>query len=334
MLERARSSKRSRSPTSRVPLLASVRSIPRSLTNSEPETSSNARGSWRCEPWPASSICPTCISARTTRASSRGRGADPRGRNPTSSSSAATSPSAPNRAVPGSLRIPRAGSRTTGHEVLGVPGNHDVPLVRRAAPLPVAADPLPAIHRRRALPVPRTSRDSAVLGINTARSLTFKDGRISHEQMDLIRDDVRPDQSGHDAHPRHPSPVFALPVGDGPARWVRPIGRQEMALDADRRRGSRRAACGHNHRASTHSARDLVTRAGARWSSRQEPRPRPAPRRGAELQPHRSQPDAVTVVVEGWDGTAYVAATAQSYVRQGDRWRLAGAERELEQTAH
>jgi 3',5'-cyclic AMP phosphodiesterase CpdA len=67
-----------------------------------------------------------------------------------------------------------------------VPGNHDVPLydvVRRfVAPLArfrryIERDPAPFF------------RDDhvAVLGINSARSLTFKGGRINHEQIETVR---------------------------------------------------------------------------------------------------------------------------------------------------
>ena len=72
--------------------------------------------------------------------------------------------------------------RDAGHDVLGVPGNHDVPLYD--------------VLRRFLSPLTRYKRyidetlcpfhelpGVAVLGINTARSLTFKDGRISHEQI-------------------------------------------------------------------------------------------------------------------------------------------------------
>ena len=79
------------------------------------------------------------------------------------------------------------GLRDRGHEVLGVPGNHDVPLYD--------------VLRRFLSPLARYRRfidDSlcpfielpgvAVLGINTARSLTFKEGRINEEQVEFIRD--------------------------------------------------------------------------------------------------------------------------------------------------
>src|SRR5215210_7003367 len=77
--------------------------------------------------------------------------------------------------------------REAGHEVLGVPGNHDVPLYD--------------VLRRFLSPLSRYRRyidetlcpfhelaGAAVLGINTARSATFKDGSISHEQLRFIRD--------------------------------------------------------------------------------------------------------------------------------------------------
>src|SRR4051795_12253906 len=77
--------------------------------------------------------------------------------------------------------------REAGHEVLGVPGNHDVPLYD--------------VLRRFLSPLTRYRRyiddtlcpfiefaGVAVLGINTARSLTFKDGRISETQVEFIRE--------------------------------------------------------------------------------------------------------------------------------------------------
>ena len=62
----------------------------------------------------------------------------------------------PARARPSSSRRPAPSStqlRDAGHEVLAVPGNHDVPLYDVLPPLPVAADPLQAIYRRDAVPV-------------------------------------------------------------------------------------------------------------------------------------------------------------------------------------
>src|SRR5947209_8304389 len=77
--------------------------------------------------------------------------------------------------------------REAGHEVLGVPGNHDIPLydvLRRFL------SPLTRYRRfidETLCPFIETA-GIAVLGINTARSLTFKDGRLNREQVEFIRE--------------------------------------------------------------------------------------------------------------------------------------------------
>lgn len=150
--------------------------------------------------------------------------------------------------------------RDAGHEVLAVPGNHDVPLYdvlrRFLSPLTrykrYVDETLCPFHQ---LP------GAAVLGVNTARSLTFKDGRINREQIDFVRENfskVAPD-SAKVLVTHHP--LFALPVNDG-GELGEAIGRQELALDAINAIGVDVLLAGHNHRASTHHASDLVTRAG------------------------------------------------------------------------
>src|SRR6476620_4510874 len=103
--------------------------------------------------------------------------------------------------------------RERGHEVLGVPGNHDVPLYD--------------VLRRFLSPLTRYRRyiddtlcpfiefaGVAVLGINTARSLTFKDGRISEEQVEFIRETfARTDPDVTRVLVTH-HPLFAMKVGD------------------------------------------------------------------------------------------------------------------------
>lgn len=146
----------------------------------------------------------------------------------------------------------------SGHEVLGVPGNHDVPLYD--------------VLRRFLSPLARYRRfiddnlspfvelpGLAVLGINTARSLTFKDGRINREQVVFIREIFArtPSDAFRVLVTHHP--LFALEIAGetSPA-----IGRQELALDAIQEAGVDMLLAGHNHHASSHSASDLVTRAG------------------------------------------------------------------------
>ena len=124
-----------------------------------------------------------------------------------------------------------------------VPGNHDVPLydvVRRfVAPLArfrryIERDPAPFFR----------DDQVAVLGINSARSLTFKGGRINHKQIDTVRARF----AGLDAAvirvlvTHHP---FELPP-DGDEDDV--IGRGALAMQAFAECGVDLLLSGHLHR--------------------------------------------------------------------------------------
>ena len=210
--------------------------------------------------------------------------------------------------------------REAGHEVLAVPGNHDVPLYdvfrRFLSPLTrymrYIDDTLCPLHE-----IP----GAAVLGINTARSLTFKDGRISHEQMDFIRETFeRTDRDSMRILVTH-HPLFALPVGEGVAPAV---GRSELALDAIGDAGVDLLLAGHNHQASIHNARDLVTRAGpalvvqAGTATSNRLREQDQSFNRIDIDGSR-----VTVTVETWGGSAFAPQDAQLYEREGDHWRIA-----------
>lgn len=150
--------------------------------------------------------------------------------------------------------------RDAGHEVMGVPGNHDVPLYdvlrRFLSPLTryrkFVDETLCPVHQL---------ADAAVVGINTARSLTFKDGRINAEQVEHIQASFAKVPAGMTKILVTHHPLFALPVDDS-GELGKALGRQEMALDVVNELGIDMLLAGHNHRASTHHARDLVTRAG------------------------------------------------------------------------
>ena len=148
--------------------------------------------------------------------------------------------------------------RERGHEVLGVPGNHDVPLYD--------------VLRRFLSPLNRYRRfidetlcpfvelpGVAVLGINTARSLTFKDGRVSRDQVEFIGDTFArtPSEAVRVLVTHHP--LFAVQVGE---QVERAVGRNELALDAIEEAGVDLLLAGHAHHASVDSANELVTRAG------------------------------------------------------------------------
>jgi 3',5'-cyclic AMP phosphodiesterase CpdA len=223
--------------------------------------------------------------------------------------------------------------REAGHDVLAVPGNHDVPLYdvlrRFLSPLTrykrYIDDDLCPFHE---LP------GVAVLGINTARSLTFKDGRISHEQMEFIRETfMRTDAKTMRILVTH-HPLFALPVGDGP-ELGRAIGRQEHALDAIADAGVDILLAGHNHRASAHHASDLVTRAGSalvvQAGTATSTRLRDEEQSFNQID---IDGDNATLTVQSWAGDKFASADAQRFVREGDHWRVAGADQEIPASAH
>jgi 3',5'-cyclic AMP phosphodiesterase CpdA len=223
--------------------------------------------------------------------------------------------------------------REAGHEVLAVPGNHDVPLYdvlrRFLSPLTrykrYIDDELCPFHE---LPA------AAVLGINTARSLTFKDGRISHEQMEFIRATfAKTDPKSMRTLVTH-HPLFALPVGDGP-ELGKAIGRQELALDAIADAGVDLLLAGHNHRASAHHASDLVTRAGSalvvQAGTATSTRLRDEEQSFNQID---IDGDTVTLTVQRWAGDRFASADAKRFIHEGDRWRIAGSDREVEAASH
>jgi len=215
--------------------------------------------------------------------------------------------------------------RAVGHEVLAVPGNHDVPLYN--------------VFRRFLSPLTRYKKfidetlcpfiqidGAAVLGINTARSLTFKNGHVSHEQMDHIRETF----ADTDVHqPRilvtH-HPLFALPVGDGP-ELGHLMDDQQDALTAIADAGVDLLLAGHNHRASINDAaalvhgsgKALVIQAGTATSTRV---------RGEEQSFNRIEIDehGVRVTVQRWNGSEFLSGDSEFFKRIDDQWQLESGE--------
>jgi len=213
--------------------------------------------------------------------------------------------------------------REAGHDVLAVPGNHDVPLYdvlrRFLSPLTrymrYIDDTLCPLHE---LP------GATVLGINTARSLTLKEGRISHEQMEFIRDTFERTDPGATRVLVTHHPLFALPVGEGVARAV---GRSELALDAIGDAGVDMLLAGHHHEPSIHNARDLVTRAGPALVIQAGTATSLRLRKDKQsFNRIDIEGSSVTVTVESWSGEEFAPRDSQRYERHGDHWRVAGAE--------
>jgi 3',5'-cyclic AMP phosphodiesterase CpdA len=209
--------------------------------------------------------------------------------------------------------------RDSGHEVLGVPGNHDVPLYD--------------VLRRFLSPLARYRRfideslcpfielpGVAVLGINTARSLTFKDGRINKDQVQFIRETFArtPSNSIRILVTHHP--LLALPVGE---EIERAIGRQEMALDAVEESGVDMLLAGHNHHASSQDASDLVTRAGgvlvvqAGTATSTRVREQEQSFNVIDIEDGN-----VSIAVHGWNGDAFEAKNSSRYEWKDGKWKL------------
>src|SRR4249919_3398513 len=211
------------------------------------------------------------------------------------------------------------GMRDRGHEVLGVPGNHDVPLYD--------------VLRRFLSPLARYRRfideslcpfvelpGVAVLGINTARSLTFKDGRINRDQVDFIRQTFArtPSEAFRIIVTHHP--LFALEVG---GELERAIGRQEMALDAVEESGVDMVLAGHAHHASSLDAGDIVTRAGGvlivQAGTATSTRVREQEQSFNTIDIGEEK---VTITVNAWNGNEFRAEEAQPYEWHDGRWRI------------
>ena len=209
--------------------------------------------------------------------------------------------------------------RERGHEVLGVPGNHDVPLY----------DAL----RRFLSPLTRYRRfineslcpfielpGVAVLGINTARSLTFKDGRINEAQIEFIRETFSrtPLEAVRILVTHHP--LFALKVGD---ELTPAIGRQEPALDAVQDAGVDMLLAGHTHHATSHDANDLVTRVGGALVVQAGTATSTRVRQQEQSFNTIDIVDgSATITVHAWDGDDFQPTDAKRYEWQDGKWKL------------
>jgi 3',5'-cyclic AMP phosphodiesterase CpdA len=209
--------------------------------------------------------------------------------------------------------------RERGHEVLGVPGNHDVPLYD--------------VLRRFLSPLNRYRRfidetlcpfvelpGVAVLGINTARSLTFKDGRVSRDQVEFIGDTFArtPSEAVRVLVTHHP--LFAVQVGE---QVERAVGRNELALDAIEEAGVDLLLAGHAHHASVHSANELVTRAGGalviQAGTATSTRTREQNQSFNVIDIGDGQ---VTLTVECWGGDVFSPMDARRYESRDGVWRI------------
>jgi 3',5'-cyclic AMP phosphodiesterase CpdA len=200
-----------------------------------------------------------------------------------------------------------------------VPGNHDISLYN--------------VFRRFVKPLERYQRyitedlnpvyiddEIAVLGVNTARSLTFKDGRVNAEQVAAIRatlGGLAPEIT-RVVVTHHP---FDLPESGDEGDL---IGRAKMAMAAFAESGVDVLMAGHLHATHAGSTAEryqipeyaaLVVQAGTATSTRE---------RGEvnSFNVVRIEPERVAVDRYGWDlvGKRFALMGTEQFIRSGNVW--------------
>jgi hypothetical protein len=161
-----------------------------------------------------------------------------------------------------------------------------------------------------------------VLGINTARSLTFKSGRINREQMALIEERfARVAESKTRILVTH-HPLYAMPVGEG-GELSEAVGRHEDAARAVCRAGVHIALAGHFHRTYAAAARKMVERAGGALVI-QAGTATSVRLRNNELQSfnwiHAHRNNDIELQVIAWDGEAFRRGSHVRFTYEDEAW--------------
>ena len=199
-----------------------------------------------------------------------------------------------------------------------VPGNHDVPLYRVWERF---LSPLGKYRRiiQDDLEPSFVDDEIALLGVNTARSLTFKGGRINEEQLASIKRRLAPlaESVTKVVVTHHP---FDLPDETGDVDLV---GRAREAMEVFSRCGVDLLLAGHFHLSQAgESRRDeiagysaLVVQAGTATSTRG---------RGEENSFNTLRVQRDEIVVERWiwhaDAATFRNDRQERFARDGDRW--------------
>jgi 3',5'-cyclic AMP phosphodiesterase CpdA len=201
---------------------------------------------------------------------------------------------------------------------LVVPGNHDIPLfdlvTRFARPLGRFRRTIDADEN------PFFATDAvAVVGMNTARSTTWKNGRISPAQIEDLRRRLGPvpSQVAKVLVTHHP---FLPPPGDPSPPLV---GGAKEALEAAEACGVDLVLAGHLHRGYTGDIRThhagirramLVAQAGTAVSHRIR-------NEANSYNVIRLSPERLGFSLRAWDGRGFHEARFVEYVRRDSDWR-------------
>ncbi|MBV8686469.1 MAG: metallophosphoesterase [Alphaproteobacteria bacterium] len=214
--------------------------------------------------------------------------------------------------------------RAAGFRLLVVPGNHDVPLydVARRFAAPLRRYKHYISHEL----CPWFEDDHvAVLGINTARSLTIKSGRLNRDQMALIEEKFAqvPAEKTRILVTHHP--LYAMPIGEG-TELTEAVGRHDDAVKAVCRAGVHVALAGHYHRTYAAAARKMVEQAGGALVV-QAGTATSVRLRNNELQSfnwiHAHRNNDIELQVIAWDGAAFHRGSHVRFTYDGDTWQSA-----------
>ncbi|MBB6124878.1 metallophosphoesterase [Sphingobium subterraneum] len=211
--------------------------------------------------------------------------------------------------------------RDAGLPILVIPGNHDVPLYdivsRFAAPLRrykryIDDDLCPWFE----------NDEVAVLGINTARSLTIKDGSINHEQIAMLQERFAavPSQKTRILVTHHP--LYAMPIGDG-GTLTEAVRRHRDVAKAVCEAGVHLALAGHFHQTFAEAAHKMVEKAGSVLVM-QAGTATSTRLRNDQLQSfnwiHAYRYDQVELQVIAWDGSAFRRRSHERFTHDGTNW--------------
>jgi len=162
----------------------------------------------------------------------------------------------------------------------------------------------------------------AILGLNTARSLTIKDGRINHDQMDMLRKRFALVASAKTRILVTHHPLFAMPIGRG-GELSEAVGKHDDAVQAASEAGVHLALAGHFHRTYAQAARKMVERAGGALII-QAGTATSTRLRNAEPQSfnwlHVRRHDEMELQVIVWDGAGFRRASHVEYRHDGQEW--------------
>ena len=200
---------------------------------------------------------------------------------------------------------------------LAIPGNHDIPLFdvtrRFLAPLAryreaIGTD-LNPVH---------TDAELFVVGLNTARSFTWQSGRISAEQVALLKNTLAQAQPAQTKIVVTHHPFIPPPDGDG----IDLVGRAALAIPIMADAGVDLLLSGHLHQGyagdiRTHyplARRSMVAvQAGTATSGRTRNEPN-------AYNAITIETDRITIAVRAWSGTEFAPLHATVYHRSAIGW--------------